>query len=426
MAAPTAVAFSDLGESSPKVDHAKQAETAELQAGSLSHASTSSSTAASAEEALAEVGIRTVSNSTSGSFNSRGDSCGFQADYTLSDRVLGAGASCSVMEATCRRTAKKVAVKSFKKLGMTNRAWEGVERECAVHHSVSHQNILKVENVYHEGSDEVHIVTERLAGGELFDRVLQKQGLPEAEAAGIAVQLLRAVGYLHSRKITHRDIKPENIMYQEQGGELIKLIDFGFATHWEDGARLTQRCGTLQYTAPEVLSEAGYTWKADMWSLGGVVYTTLVARLLYAGSNQDVARKNRDGKIDYSRNFSRVSWLAQDFVKSLLSVDERRRPAVLEALMHPWLRRHVPEQAEAARQEVYAEFTAQQDQSPARGQQRISGQMTRGVGESTTPCCCFAAFLPSSRRHPQRKKSAYMHSTPANIESSEEGSPFGR
>merc|ERR1719414_2288131 len=89
------------------------------------------------------------------------------------------------------------------------------------------------------------------------------------------------------------------------------------------------------------------------------MYSTLVARLLYAGSNADVSRKNRLGKVDFARNFLRLSARAQDFVRSLLVVDEEQRPDVLEALKHPWLQSQAPEEAAAAHEEIVAEKQAQ-------------------------------------------------------------------
>merc|ERR1719414_1873455 len=91
------------------------------------------------------------------------------------------------------------------------------------------------------------------------------------------------------------------------------------------------------------------------------MYSTLVARLLYAGSNADVFRKNRLGKVDFSKSFLRLSALAQDFVRSLLVVAQEQRPDVLEALKHPWLQTQAPEEAAAAHEEVVAEMQAQRE-----------------------------------------------------------------
>lgn len=280
----------------------------------------------------------------------------FRADYVLEDLILGTGSSCKVRGGTCVKTGKKVAVKSFDKNEVSTKAWESARREVEIHAPLSHAHIVKLEDTYDTGS-ELHIVLERLEGGELFDRVLQRDGLPEDEAAKIVVQILKAVGYMHARCIVHRDLKPENILFTKKRGDQIKLIDMGFATHCKEGRKLFQRCGTLQYAAPEVLAERGYTERADMWSVGGVTYTMLVARLLYGGSDIEVARKNREGRIDWSRSFSRLSWQAQEFVQALLCVDPAQRMSVREALEHPWLRKWARAEVKAAQAEVAAEYS---------------------------------------------------------------------
>ena len=65
----------------------------------------------------------------------------------------------------------------------------------------------------------------------------------------------------------HRDVKMENLILTRKGSNNLKLIDFGFAMPWDGMQRLSERCGTLNYDAPEVLN-GGYTNKCDIWSIG--------------------------------------------------------------------------------------------------------------------------------------------------------------
>lgn len=88
--------------------------------------------------------------------------------------------------------------------------------------------------------------------------------------------LLLALRYLHSCGIMHRDLKPENILMElNQNGEsvvTIKLIDFGIACMIRPDEFIDDTCGTLSYVAPEVIRKQGYNAKADMWSVGVIVY----------------------------------------------------------------------------------------------------------------------------------------------------------
>lgn len=274
----------------------------------------------------------------------RGD---FASAYQLSDVVLGTGASGSVQQAVCRRTGRPVAVKRFNLKELSTKTLVNLEREVDVHTSLDHPGIVSLEAVF-ESDDTIHLVLERLEGGELFDRLLERGRFTERETAKLCVQLLRTLSYLHANNIMHRDLKPENIMYAEKDGEQIKLIDFGFSTRFDKNRKLVQRCGTLQYVAPEVLTGFGYDEKSDMWSMGSVCYTLLTMKAMYSGNDSEIQRKNRLGAVDFSRTFKTVSNLGQEFVRSLLNVDVANRPSAEEALRHPWLAQHIPELVAAA------------------------------------------------------------------------------
>jgi serine/threonine protein kinase len=81
--------------------------------------------------------------------------------------------------------------------------------------------------------------------------------------------------YLHSKNFIYRDLKPENVVIDGQGH--IKLIDFGFAkrlhssTNAKHHYRAYTNCGTVGYTAPEVLMSLGASFEADIWSLGVMI-----------------------------------------------------------------------------------------------------------------------------------------------------------
>lgn len=265
----------------------------------------------------------------------------FEEDYTLQARVLGAGDGGSVVsEALCRQTGRKVAVKAFRREGMSAKAQEHLTKEMAVSRTLEHPNLIRVQDVY-ESEEAVYIVMEQLTGGELFDRLEQTGKFSEVEAAQVTLQLLQAIVYLHAHDVMHRDIKLENVMYVQEGGAHVKLIDLGFATPLARGQQLWQRCGSLQYIAPEVLANKGYNEKADLWSLGCVVYSLLLAKPVYSGSKSQVLMKNTTGSIDWVSDFGRLSQSAQDFIGTLLSLDPDHRPSAKEALSHPWMQKHL-------------------------------------------------------------------------------------
>ena len=81
----------------------------------------------------------------------------------------------------------------------------------------------------------------------------------------------------------HRDIKPDNIMITKD--DSVRLIDFGLSKASKNGKQLKTRAGTPYYMAPEVL-QGSYSNKADIWSLGVILYTLVSGYLPFQGNNE--------------------------------------------------------------------------------------------------------------------------------------------
>ena len=96
--------------------------------------------------------------------------------------------------------------------------------------SLNHPNILRVYELY-EDMDNYYIITELCSGGELFDKIIEKECFDEREVANHMSQLFSAMNHCHSHNIVHRDLKPENILYvnDDDKNGFLKIIDFGIA-----------------------------------------------------------------------------------------------------------------------------------------------------------------------------------------------------
>lgn len=263
-------------------------------------------------------------------------------DYRLESSILGTGVNGPVRLA--RKGEQRYAVKSFQKHRLGSEARAELRREVEVYLKLDHPHVARLEDVFETDRD-LHIVMELMAGGELYDRLAKRRHYAEADAAATARQMLLAVAYLHAHGIVHRDLKLENFLYESQNTEHLKLIDFGFAKFWEQGQKMERSCGSLHYIAPEVLAHS-YTEKADMWSLGVLVYMLLTGSPPFYGSTDEkcLARIKR-GEPQLSSRWPHLSVSARDFVFALMKVDTEKRLSASAALEHPWICSMDPPQA---------------------------------------------------------------------------------
>ncbi len=93
-----------------------------------------------------------------------------------------------------------------------------------------------------------------------------------------------AIEYLHSLQIVYRDLKPENVMIDDEG--YVRLIDLGASKLLqEQGGRTFTLTGTPIYMAPEVIEGKGYSYSADLWSLGILLYESLCGPAPYGDAD---------------------------------------------------------------------------------------------------------------------------------------------
>ena len=106
----------------------------------------------------------------------------------------------------------------------------------------------------------------------------------------------------------------------------------------EDKGFLTKKCGTPGFVAPEVLTGDGYSFKADIFSLGCVFFSLLTGCYLFVGSSvQELLRSNMKCDVsDIQKYITNVSALGKDLFYQIITKDPTRRPSAKEALLHPW------------------------------------------------------------------------------------------
>jgi serine/threonine-protein kinase len=159
------------------------------------------------------------------------------------------------------------------------------EREARSLANLQHENIIHVYD-FHRAHGSLFIVMEYVQGIDLYDLLERCGRLPYDVAALIAMQVGRALDYVHYRGIVHRDIKPANIMLSRAGG--VKVMDFGIARDQSFGD-LTEAgtgIGTPAYMSPEQILGEKLDARSDIFSLGIVLYQMLTGRKPFVEDEQ--------------------------------------------------------------------------------------------------------------------------------------------
>lgn len=249
-------------------------------------------------------------------------------------RKLGSGAFSVVKEGSHKETGESYAIKVVTKSKLTPEDEIALKDEIQVLQELKHPNIIRLYDFFDE-KQYYYLVTEKMMGGELFDRIVQKSYYNEKEARDVCKILFEALNYCHERQIAHRDLKPENLLLQStENDSKIKIADFGFAKKCPKPNSLTTQCGTPGYVAPEILEGVPYDTQADMWSLGVIVYILLGGYPPFIEQNQrELFRKIRHGQYKFHDEYwSQVSTDAKNLIRTLLTVSPKDRKSAKKVL----------------------------------------------------------------------------------------------
>lgn len=169
---------------------------------------------------------------------------------------------------------------------------------------VQHPNVVRLYEVI-DTATKLYLILELGDGGDLYDYIMRHDtGLSEQLAIDYFRQIVRAISYCHQLHVVHRDLKPENVVFFQKLG-VVKLTDFGFSNKFCPGQKLETSCGSLAYSAPEILLGDSYDAPAvgqstnliinveilefiyfsDIWSLGVILYMLVCGQAPFQEAN---------------------------------------------------------------------------------------------------------------------------------------------
>ncbi|KAL9558958.1 hypothetical protein MBANPS3_000659 [Mucor bainieri] len=271
--------------------------------------------------------------------------------------LLGVGAFSKVFLAHNMEEGGLFAVKMINKERMYQdlRVKSSIEREVGVLKFLNHDRIVQLEATM-ETEQHLCIVLEYVQGGELFDFVQHmhndihqvgiQSNIDELLIKRLGLELIHVVVWLHEHNIVHRDLKLENILvyFDEETGEPhIKVTDFGLARIVNpQEPKLTTRCGSEEYAAPEIVQSLGYDGRlTDTWSIGIILFALLVGYLPFT---YDVSKGEKISHLFHRIVMAQVKWPqndnisleAKEVVEQILVRNPDKRARLQQVMLLPW------------------------------------------------------------------------------------------
>ncbi|KAJ7868491.1 kinase-like protein [Mycena leptocephala] len=244
---------------------------------------------------------------------------------------IGKGSFATVYKGYHEDNHHPVAIKTVLRQKLSAKLFENLQSEIQILKSLSHRHITKLIDIVRTDRN-IYLIMEYCSGGDLTNYIKKRGrvesleyvpsegaalqyyphprtgGLDEIVVRSFLRQLARALKFLRHRNLIHRDVKPQNLLLTPAppeelarghplGVPILKVADFGFARSLPNAMMAETLCGSPLYMAPEILRYQKYDAKADLWSVGAVLYEMAVGKPPFRAANHIELLK----KIEHSK-----------------------------------------------------------------------------------------------------------------------------
>ncbi|TYH91208.1 hypothetical protein ES332_A13G101200v1 [Gossypium tomentosum] len=262
----------------------------------------------------------------------------------LVGRKIGSGSFSIVWHARHRVHGTEVAIKEIVTGRLNKKLQDSLMSEIFILKRINHPNIIRLHDIV-EVPGKIHLVLEYCKGGDLSMCITHHGCVPEATAKHFMQQLAAGLQVLRDNNLIHRDLKPQNLLLSTNDrNAVLKIADFGFARSLQPWGLAETLCGSPLYMAPEIMQLQKYDAKADLWSVGAILFQLVTGKTPFTGNNQIQLLQNivKSTELLFPVENNYLTADCKDLCLKLLRRNPAERLTFQEFFNHPFLSQGQP------------------------------------------------------------------------------------